>query len=265
MENTDSNNTNVEKILEFKIGNNIQIFYNICKFFSKISPECSIIFKSNIQDNDSCIIISLMSSNKQIYLKFAINISDLEYYKCDNKIMIQTNLQSICQTLETVNDKSTTFFIERNDPYYLHIMIDNVISKINVINNENDAITIPPMAFEKMITIDINKYKEICAEINNLDNMDIVEIVCSDNVNIIGAVNNTKQIIASFENYIENTLVLNKSNTSFMIKCKSNDLILLGKCQEICENIELYFGTSLPLVAKIPTKIGNIFIFISTI
>lgn len=252
MSNTMTNNLNVENILEFKINNNIQLFSKNLSVLEKISPECYMSFKPDVQNDNkkgNNITIYFMTPDYNIFFKYIINTNDLEYYKCNTKLIIKINLQSICRSIET-DDNNSAFYIEKNDPHYLHIKTNNNSSKIKISLVNEQKFVIPPTKFEKMIRMSSKQYQDICLFINRMENIKIKY----ENLSFIDPTNVTEYIVESDHR--------DKDETEHVIKCKSHNLLIFEKCEEICENIELYFGMDLPITIKISTKIGDIYTFI---
>ena len=154
------------------------------------------------------------------------------------------------------NNDTLTLFIEKADINKLGIRIENgeknsiTNYKLNLMDLNEEQISIPPAAFESIITLPSTDFQKICRDMSNLS--DTIEIKSVGSNLIFSCSGN----FASQETIIGQTssglaFVKNSENTDIIQGYYNlKNLILFTKCTNLCNQIEIYMKNNFPIVIK---------------
>lgn len=198
--------------------------------------------------------IIAMDTSHIVLVHLKLDASKFEHYYCKNKITIGVNMLNMHKLIKTINSNDTlTMFMDDNDINHLGIKIENsdkhtkTTYKLNLLDLDNEEISIDPTQFNSVITLPSTDFQKICrdmhnvsefVEIKNIGNQLIFtckgdfccqETVLSDNVSG-GCIQNNSEIVQG----------------NFKLKY----LVLFTKCTNLCNTIELYLKNDYPLIIK---------------
>ena len=198
-----------------------------------------------------------MDPSHTVLVHLKLEKSSFEEYNCDEKVVVGISMLNFFKLIKTMTNNDTlTLFIEKNDENKLGIRIENgeknsiTTYKLNLMDLNEDNITIPPAAFESIITLPSTDFQKICRDMSNLS--DTIEIKSVGQQLVFGCNGN----FASQETVIGQT----SSGLSFVKTADSTDiiqgyynlkhLVLFTKCTNLCNQIEIYMKNNFPIVIK---------------
>ncbi len=226
-------------------------FKTLCEALKEILTDTNIIFST-----DGIKIIA-MDPSHTVLVHLKLEKSSFEEYNCDEKVVVGISMLNFFKLIKTMTNNDTlTLFIEKNDENKLGIRIENgeknsiTTYKLNLMDLNEDNITIPPAAFESIITLPSTDFQKICRDMSNLS--DTIEIKSVGQQLVFGCNGN----FASQETVIGQT----SSGLSFVKTADSTDiiqgyynlkhLVLFTKCTNLCNQIEIYMKNNFPIVIK---------------
>lgn len=226
-------------------------FKTLCEALKEILTDTNIIFSP-----DGIKIIA-MDPSHTVLVHLKLEKSSFEEYNCNEKVIVGISMLNFFKLIKTMTNNDTlTLFIEKNDENKLGIRIENgeknsiTTYKLNLMDLNEDNITIPPAAFESIITLPSTDFQKICRDMSNLS--DTIEIKSVGQQLVFGCNGN----FASQETVIGQT----STGLSFVKTTDSTDiiqgyynlkhLVLFTKCTNLCNQIEIYMKNNFPIVIK---------------
>ena len=216
-----------------------------------------ILTDTNIIFSPDGIKIIAMDPSHTVLVHLKLEKSSFEEYNCNEKVIVGISMLNFFKLIKTMTNNDTlTLFIEKNDENKLGIRIENgeknsiTTYKLNLMDLNEDNITIPPAAFESIITLPSTDFQKICRDMSNLS--DTIEIKSVGQQLVFGCNGN----FASQETVIGQT----STGLSFVKTTDSTDiiqgyynlkhLVLFTKCTNLCNQIEIYMKNNFPIVIK---------------
>lgn len=214
-----------------------------------ILTDCNFIFdKTGIK-----LIATDNSHNVLIHMKLAAE--NFDYYYCSDNISIGINMNNIYKLIKTMcNTDILTLFLENECSNQLGIQINNkdkntqTIFRLNLLDIQDDGITIPDAEFETELTLPSSDFQKIIRDMINIG--ELIEIKSVGNELILNCegdfasqetrlceTNNGLQFsqIGSLEQPIQGIYSLKY-------------LLLFTKCTNMCNQIHIYIKNDYPLV-----------------
>jgi len=135
---------------------------------------------------DGIKLITLDSSKKSlVYLN--LHSESFDTYSCESDMVIGVNLASFTKLLKSVNKNIITFFVEKNNPYSLGLVIEShekkrvSIFRVPVLDIEFSDMRYPEMDFDATLQLQSADFQKLCRELAVVG--DIVDIQ-TDGLNI---------------------------------------------------------------------------------
>lgn len=218
--------------------------------------------KKNI--DKSGIKILAVDTTKTVLIHMKLEAKNFPIFKCTSEgYKIGVNLVFFHKLIKSMDkDDTLTLCIEHDDVNYLNIKIDNPgknrkdTMKLKLLDLDDEIIDLPDITFDAVVTIKGTEFHKICREMSNF--ADFVEIQCLE-----------KKIIFSCKgDYAERTTTFttdDESGDSVDIKHAKSDgvkkpiiqgiyelknLVLFGKCSNLCGAIQIYMKNNYPLVIR---------------
>lgn len=200
--------------------------------------------------------ICTMDSSNIILVYLKLDSNKFEYYHCENKKLIGINILNLNKIIKTINNNDTlTLYMEKNDCNYLCIKIENTekntkrITKLNLLDLENNNFDIPSAKFPTVITLPSNDFQKICRDINNLS--DHVEIKNVNNQLILSCEGDfcCQETIIS-DSYQQVEVDENENPEIFQGVFNMKYLVMFTKCTNLSNTVELYLKNDYPLIIQ---------------
>lgn len=216
-----------------------------------------ILTDGNIEIDPTGIKIMTMDPSHTVLVHLKLEHSKFEKYYCESKMTIGVSMLCLFKLIKTMNNNDTlSWFIERDDPNRLGIIIENgeknsrTIYKLNLMDLPEERIEIPPAVFESVLTMPANDFQKICRDMHNIaDNMEIKSV--------------GNQLIFSCKgDYATQETIIGETHSgmTFLQNCNPQEvvqgifalkhLVLFTKCTNLCNSIELYLKNDYPLIIK---------------
>ena len=201
--------------------------------------------------------IVAMDASHTVLVHLRLDGINFEQYYCKSKLVLGVNMMNFFKLIKTMNNNDTlTLFLEKDNINELGIRIENgdkntiTNYKLNLMDLNEETISVPPASFTSVITMPANDFQKICRDMNNL--ADSIEIKSIENQLLFSC----KGDFASQETIMGET----NSGMNFIKKQKNNDivqgvfalkhLVLFTKCTNLCNSIEIYLKNDYPLIIK---------------
>ena len=201
--------------------------------------------------------IVAMDASHTVLVHLRLDGINFEQYYCKSKLVLGVNMMNFFKLIKTMNNNDTlTLFLEKDNINELGIRIENgdkntiTNYKLNLMDLNEETISVPPASFTSVITMPANDFQKICRDMNNL--ADSIEIKSIENQLLFSC----KGHFASQETIMGET----NSGMNFIKKQKNNDivqgvfalkhLVLFTKCTNLCNSIEIYLKNDYPLIIK---------------
>ena len=217
-----------------------------------------ILTDTNLEFDSENIKVIAMDPSHTVLVHLLLNSCKFERYYCPNKLLIgikTINLFKLIKALQ--NNDILTLFIEKNNTNQLGIRMENGEAnqitqyKMNLMDLNQDNISIPPIEFESVITLPSNNFQKICRDMFNLsDNIEIttygqqITFKCkgdiADQETSIGQSQSSGMSLVKNEN--ENEIIQGMFSLKY--------LVLFTKCTNLSSSIELYLKNDYPLIIR---------------
>lgn len=210
-----------------------------------------------VEFDETGMKVVAMDTSHCVLAHLKLDACKFEFYNCEGKITIGINMLNFYKLIRTINSNDTlTLFIESSDINHLGIKIENgeknskTTYKLNLLDLDNQKITIPHAEFNTVINLPSADFQKICRDMNNLaENVDIKNIGNQLILSCKGDFCNQETIIVDNDNGV-NT-INNKSNSEivqglFNLKY----LVLFTKCTNLCSTVEILLKNDYPLIIR---------------
>ena len=139
-----------------------------------------ILTDTNEFDGENIKVIA-MDPSHTVLVHLKLDSSKFERYFCPNRLLVGINTINLFKLIKALqNNDILTLFIEKNNTNQLGIRMENGEAnqitqyKMNLMDLNQDNISIPPIEFESVITLPSNNFQKICRDMFNLsDNIEI--------------------------------------------------------------------------------------------
>ena len=239
-----------DHILDIKTVQSIAIKI-LCEALKELLTDSNLIF-----DNDGIKLIA-MDSTKSVLIFLKLDSSKFESYYCKERIKIGINFLNLFKLIKTINNTDTiTFFIHKNDTNKLGIKINNSEKNIettyylNLLDINNDDITIPPAEFETELTMPSQDFQKLIRDMINIgEECEIKSYSKSLVFNCLG-------------DFASQSTILNETQDGlqFINNCEDDSLVqgifslkylsLFTKCTNLCNQIQLFIKNDYPLIIQ---------------
>ena len=181
---------------------------------------------------------------------FSIGILILRLFLLCNKekLTLGVNMSYFHKLIKSMEkDDTLTLFVDKDDINHLGIRIENPEKrsitnfKMNLMDLDEDELTIPPTIFQSRIVISSSEFHKICREMHGI--AEYVEIKCA----------NDQLMFTCKGDYAERETVLRESEDGINVTYNTEELqivqgiyelkhlVLFGKCTTLCNDISRLF------------------------
>jgi proliferating cell nuclear antigen len=239
----------------------------------------------NEVDNDevemsdkSGIRITAIDTTQTVLINLKLDAREFTTFKCkQQKMTLGINLTYLHKLIKSLDrDDVLTFYQENDNKNVLNIEVENketgkmTNDVLKLMDLKNEKMTIPDVEYEAVVTMNSVEFHKLCREMSQL--ADFVDIRCLKNrieFACKGDYANRKTIYRT--DVCEKSKVHieypgHVSNKPFIVQgiFELKNLVMFGKCGQLCDNIEIYLKNNYPLVIKYQVaKLGRLFLVLS--
>lgn len=217
-----------------------------------------ILTDANLEFDHTGMKVMAMDSSHTVLVHLKLHSDNFEHYSITkDKVVLGINMINFFKLIKTMGNSDTlTLFVKDGKESLLGIRLENQEKNIkteyqlNLMDLNEDNMTIPPATFESVITMPSVDFQKICRDMHSL--ADYIEIQ---------SVGNQLQFRCSGE-FASQETVLGETNSGMSYVKNSNPddiiqglfalkhLVLFSKCTNLCPSIELYLKNDYPLIIK---------------
>ncbi len=216
-----------------------------------------ILTEGNFIFDETGIKLMAMDSTRTVLIHMKLNAENFEYYHCPEKKVVGVNMLNLFKLIKTMtNSESLSLFIEKENDNKLGILISNAekntqtIYKLNLLDINEDDITIPPAEFETELSLPSNDFQKIIRDMINIgENIEIKSIDSQLILNCEGDFACQQTILGETNNGLKFNQV---PESEFPIQgiYSLKYLVLFTKCTNLCHQINIYIKNDYPLIIK---------------
>ena len=216
-----------------------------------------ILTDGNISIDSNGIKLMAMDSTHTVLIHLKLDATNFEFFNCNEKITIGVNMLNLFKLIKTMtNSETLTLFIEKNNENQLGIIIHNseknsqTTYKLNLLDIQDDDISIPPAEFETELTLPSGDFQKIIRDMINIgENMEITSI------------GNQLKLVCNGE-FAHQETILGETNNGLKFSTTQSPelpiqgifslkyLLLFTKCTNLCNQIHLYIKNDYPLIIQ---------------
>lgn len=260
------NNGKILKVMTTQTG----AFKQAIEGISNIISHCCIVFISpDSKENTGGMHIVSYSNSKTMLVKLKLDADNFDEFKCEEpKITAGIDIKSLHKLLNTINDEDPILiYMNHDNRNILHFSIFNENERTDIemllLSISNPEFPLPPMEFGCKITMQCNKFYNICRRLHNI--FEYVEIkVYNDEVYFSSRRQNDGHkltITYKDEEYLKKKDNLDKITSSvFDLK----DLMKFNRYNKMSDDIDIYLNNNSVMAFNTSVAtLGKMFIFFS--
>ena len=216
-----------------------------------------ILTDGNITIDQNGIKLIAMDSTHSVLIHLKLEAQNFEFFNCNTPITIGLNMLNLFKLIKTMtNSETLTLFIEKNNENQLGIIIHNseknsqTTYKLNLLDIQEDEISIPPAEFETELTLPSCDFQKIIRDMINIG--EDIEIT---------SIGNQLKLICNGDFAHQETVLGETTNGLKFSTTQSPELpiqgvfslkylLLFTKCTNLCNQIQFYIKNDYPLVIK---------------
>ena len=216
-----------------------------------------ILTDTNLEFDGENIKVIAMDPSHTVLVHLKLESNKFEKYYCPNKLLLGINTINLFKLIKALqNNDILTLFVEKNNTNQLGIRMENGEAnqitqyKMNLMDLNQENISIPPIEFESVITLPSNNFQKICRDMFNLsDNIEITtygqQITFKCKGDVADQETSIGQSTTSGMSFIKNE---NSEIIQGIFSLKY--LVLFTKCTNLSSSIELYLKNDYPLIIR---------------
>tara|TARA_Y100000741_G_scaffold360768_1_gene343571 strand:- start:1928 stop:2749 length:822 start_codon:yes stop_codon:yes gene_type:complete len=216
-----------------------------------------ILTDTNLEFDGENIKVIAMDPSHTVLVHLKLESNKFEKYYCPNKLLLGINTINLFKLIKALqNNDILTLFVEKNNTNQLGIRMENGEAnqitqyRMNLMDLNQENITIPPIEFESVITLPSNNFQKICRDMFNLsDNIEITtygqQITFKCKGDVADQETSIGQSTTSGMSFIKNE---NSEIIQGIFSLKY--LVLFTKCTNLSSSIELYLKNDYPLIIR---------------
>ena len=216
-----------------------------------------ILTEANFVFDDSGIKLMAMDSTHTILIHMKLDGNNFEYFHCPKKVVIGVNMLNFFKLIKTMgNSETLSFFIDDENENKLGILINNseknsqTIYKLNLLDINDDNISIPPAEFETELSLPSSDFQKIIRDMINIgEHIEIKSIGPQLVLNCNGDFASQETILGETNNGLKfNQISPEELPIQGIFSLKY--LMLFTKCTNLCNQINLYIKNDYPLIIR---------------
>lgn len=260
------------KLLECKLSYDVMAFRMLFKVLKKCVDDITIEFKQDDNDQNAQkregIFITTIDKYRSLSIDVRLNAANFDTFKLTKPIYkVGVDLSQLYNCIKFIKEHEIlTISIDDDDPSNLIFDIENEAktkkthNKLQILNI-NRSYKIPRTKFDATITVDSNRFRDICEELNSVS--DFIEIVCnryslagSDSVTFIGKYQNGEKRIT-----LEDDIHFAQKTDIVSGIYELRPLVKFSKYADLCSDVQLYIKNDFPIFIKYNlSRLGRIFV-----
>lgn len=226
-----------------------------------------ILTDANLEFDETSMKIIAMDASHTVLVHLKLEGKNFEDYHCPNKLILGVNMLNLFKLIKTMSNNDTlTLFVDKSNQNLLCIKIENgekntvTTYKLNLMDLNEESISIPPAQFTSVITMPSTDFQKICRDMHNL--AEVIEIKSAG----------SQLIFSCRGDFAQQETIMGESNNHGMkFTQKQEDteivqgifalkhLVLFTKCTNLCNQIEMYLKNDYPLIINYTVaSLGNI-------
>jgi proliferating cell nuclear antigen len=251
-------------------------FKTLIEVLKDMIPEANIEFINNTEKKKNTkgsnkklesngLKIMAMDTTQTVLIYLKLDAKSFQTFKCaTERYRIGVNLGHLYKLIKSMDkEDDMRLQVKNDDVNTLQIIINNQDkhklddSQLKLLDLPDDKITIPPVDFDVIITIDGSEFHRLCREMGSF--AEYIEIKAIEDKAIFTckgeyATKSTKYSVNNNENVKGNTVHIKPTQKlegkKFIIQgiFELDKLILFGKCANLTDKIEIYLKNNWPLV-----------------
>ena len=224
-------------------------------FKTLVEAVKEIITDGNIVIDENGMSLSAMDTSQTVLVSLHLDAANFEVYACERRQIIGLNFHNFFKLIKTMTNTDTlTMFIEAENPNVIGLRIENsekrsmTIYKLNLLDINEDEISLPPATFESMITMPSVDFQKFIRDMSQIG--DVVDIKSVGQQLILSC----KGDFCSQETVIGeaggNGFSMKNDDKELIVQAKFalKYLVLFTKCTNLSSQCECYLKTDFPLV-----------------
>ena len=242
-------------------------FKTLIEVLKDLLPEVNIEFtndkiKGEVTTDRSGMKIIAVDTTKTVLINLKLNAENFSKFVCKKKkLVIGVNLTFFHKLIKSMDkEDNLSLYINHDEPNNLRINIESsekkshTYYKLKLMDLGTNPIKIPPLKFEAFVKMNAQEFHKLCREMNGI--ADYVEIKCLRNKIIFtckGEFAERKTVYSTKDGGdIVNIQHTNSDDGPEIIQgvYELRNLVLFGKCGNLCNYIEIYMKNNFPLVIK---------------
>lgn len=215
---------------------------------------------TSVEFDESGVKVVAMDTSHIVLVHLKLDASRFEYYHCHKRISIGVNMLNLHKLIKTINNNDTlTLFIDSQDMNHLGIRIENgeknsrTTFKLNLLDLDNQKISIDPADFNSVITLPSSDFQKICRDMSNLaEYMEIKNVGNQLIFSCKGDFCSQETILCDNDGVTTNSISKTgkKSNEIVQGVFSIKHLVLFTKATNLCNTVELFLKNDFPIVVK---------------
>lgn len=210
--------------------------------------KCILVEMSLLFDKDGIRMVA-MDQTRTVLVHLRLHSDKFEQYSYNHnssKFVIGVNTDHLYRIIKTAsNDDTVTFYIEKDDPNTLGILLEDgekkqvTRYKLNLLDRDEPDITLPDTEFSTHVTMPSLDFQKICRD------MTLLGAKTSEIQNV-----GSSLTFSCKGHFASRTTVMGDSENEFSIQKKENEivsgtfslphLVLFTKCTNLCNNLEIH-------------------------
>ena len=210
--------------------------------------KCILVEMSLLFDKDGIRMVA-MDQTRTVLVHLRLHSDKFEQYTYNHnssKFVIGVNTDHLYRIIKTAsNDDTVTFYVEKDDPNTLGILLEDgekkqvTRYKLNLLDRDEPDITLPDTEFSTHVTMPSLDFQKICRD------MTLLGAKTAEIQNV-----GSSLTFSCKGHFASRTTVMGDSENEFSIQKKQNDivsgtfslphLVLFTKCTNLCNNLEIH-------------------------
>lgn len=213
----------------------------------------------NLEFDESGLKIVAIDNKHVVLVHLKLDAARFERYFCERKLYVGINILKLHMLIKTIsNNDVLTLFVEKEDPNYLGILIENpekhirTTYKLNMMDIEVVNVTIPPTDFQTVVTMPSIHFQKIIRDAHNLaDYIEFRNVGNSLCLRCKGDFASQETVLGTDKSLGLNIAKNNQKNHEIVQGIFSlKYLSTFTKCTNLCNVVEIFLKNDFPLILK---------------
>jgi proliferating cell nuclear antigen len=209
----------------------------------------------NFTIDSSGIKLIATDNSHNVLIHMKLLAENFDYYQCSQPTVIGVNMTNLFKLIKTMgNSDILTLFLEKNNTNLLGIQINNkekslqTIYKLNLLDINNENITIPDATFETALTLPSSDFQKIIRDMMNIGELIEIKSVGSELImNCQGDFACQETSLCETNNGLQFSQI-SPAEKPIQGIYSLKYLLLFTKCTNMCNQIHIYIKNDYPLV-----------------